>query len=228
MFLLILKNRKIYIFEHKYNLIMGFEDNLQKSMFMGQQERTFIDKVLAKDDINAIRELIKKPTLERSDVLEILYLISGVEAKLLNYSEWDRYIQLKFFVWIREFAKILEILFDYEDELAKKNNYCVICKHFIKNTDFSTKSCVCKEPQKELILTDRTKRLLNNNKLLMQHNLKFLVDLYVNMERTSMSIKGTGFIELIKNKFEVAYHNMPQGVQPEQARGGFFGLGGKK
>jgi len=82
------------------------EDNITKGIFSGQAEKTFIDKLFAKEDVEKIRELIKKPKLTRSELLELLYLISANEAKLVNYSGWDRYIALKFFVWIREFIKV--------------------------------------------------------------------------------------------------------------------------
>lgn len=183
---------------------MSFEDNISSQLFSGTQEKTFIDKVLAKDDVNAIRSLIKKPRLTREELLEILYLISGSESKLLNYGEWDRYVILKFFVWIREFIKVAELLYDYEDELQKK------------------------EEAGKIHLTHRTKKLLDNNSLLIQHNAKFLIDLYLNISRTSMSIGMSGFLELVRNKYELYYPNQQQSTEVQ--RGGMFGgiFGGKK
>jgi len=192
--------------------LMGYEQDLQRSIFTGAGERTFIDKVLAKDDVNAIRDIVKKPKLTRSELLEVLYLISGTEAKLLNYNEWDRYIILKFFVWIREFIKISEILFDYEDELHKKENTCKVCKKEINKGE--TKGCGCEKPTPILVLTERTRRLLLNNDMLLQHNAKFLIDLYLNIGRSSMSITAAGFTELIRNKYEVQYMQ-PQGAGQE-------------
>jgi len=175
---------------------MAFEDELNRAMFSGKQERTFADKVLAKDDVNRLRDLIRKAKLNREDMLEIPYLMSGTEAKLQNYDAWDRYVILKFFVWIRDYIKMCEILFDYEERLDK-------------------------HPQG---LTGQNRVIFDNCTARMQHDVKFLVDLYLNICRTSMSIGGTGFIELLKNKFEVHYPNLPiaQGVEK---RGGFLGLG---
>ena len=42
------------------------------------------------------------------ELLELLYMCIGTEAKLVNLSDWDRYVVLKFFVWIREFIKVVE------------------------------------------------------------------------------------------------------------------------
>lgn len=202
---------------------MGFEDALESSMFRGVGERTYIDKVLAKNDVDAIRALVKKTVLTREDLLEILYLLSGTEAKLVNYSEWDRYIILKFFVWIREFVKICEILFDYEDELKKKVKQCKYCLKVISKEDIKTK-CVCENPAPVMQLTERTQRLLNNNSLLLQHNAKFLIDLYLNIARTSLSVQAVGLLELLKNKYEVIYPSQ-QGTQTvENKGGGLFGL----
>jgi hypothetical protein len=184
--------------------MMGAEQSLKNSLFAGGGEKTFIDKVLAKDDVNAIRELIKKKKLTREELLEILYLISGNESKLLNYGEWDRYVILKFFVWIREFIKVAELLFDYEDQLKTW------------------------EENKEAKLSKRTKKLLENNSLLIQHNAKFLIDLYLNIGRTSMSIGMSGFLEAIRNKYEVYYPNMPQAYQVENKSSGIKGLWGKR
>ena len=97
----------------------SIESQISKSMFSKEREKSFIDKILAKDNIESIRTLIKKKELVREDLLEILYLLGSEEIKLLNFSEWERHIVLKLFVWIREFCKAAEILYDYEDSLKK-------------------------------------------------------------------------------------------------------------
>ena len=163
---------------------MAFEDQLATSMFSPHSEKTFIDKVLAKDDVDRIREIIKKPKLKRSELLELLYLISGTESKLLNYSDWDRYVILKFFVWIREFIKVAELLYDYQDDLEKRKK---------KGT---------------YEISERTKQLIDNNQRLIEHNAKFLIDLYLNIGRTSLSIGATGILEFVRNKFEISYPHM--------------------
>ena len=201
---------------------MVAEGVLKRNLFSNFQERTFVDKVLAREDVNEIKELIQKPHLERTDVLKMLYLISGTESKLLNLNEWDRYIQLKFFVWIREFVKIAELLWDYEDALSISESTCSLCKLIIGV------KCQCKEPVPLGNLTDRTKKLLKNNALLIQHNTKFLVDLYLNIGRTTMSLGGTGFTELLKNKFEVTYPLGSGLQQTDQQRTGIMGMGRRK
>ena len=55
----------------------------------------------------------------------------------------------------------------------------------------------------------------------MEHNIKFLVDLYLNIGRTSLSVGATGLMEILKNKYEIVYPgaggvNTPMGEQQQQ------------
>lgn len=156
-----------------------FEEALQKSVFGGNAEKTFIDKLLAKEDIEKLRVLVKKSPLSRGDLVEILYLMQSSEAKLLNLSEWSRHVLLKFFVWLRETVKVTESIYDYEEVLKKEGGDVYAL------------------------------RMHTNAKNMMEHNIKFLLDLYHAIARTSLSIGATGFMELLKNKFEMAYMQPP-------------------
>jgi len=197
-----------------------FEQNLQKGMFQGTSEKTFIDKILAREDVNAIKILIKKNNLTREELLEILYLVVGTESKLLNYGEWDRYVILKFFIWLREFVKVTEILFDYIDYIERKSNECQKCHKLVKGVK---DACKCKEPRILFHVQHRTKVLIGNIMRMMEHNVKFLIDLYLNIGRTSLSVGATGMLEILKNKYEVDYRNTAPMTQPQQG-GGFLGL----
>jgi hypothetical protein len=173
---------------------MNIENEIAKSMFSSTPEKTFIDKIMVKDDVNAIKELIKKKNLTREQLLEILYLVSGNEAKMVNYSDWERYVILKFFVWIREFVKIAELMFDYRDYLEDTN-------------------------KSHIHLNERTQKILDNNTMLIEHNAKFLIDLYLNISRTSLSVGATGFLELLKNKFEITYPQASAETGGQQQQG---------
>lgn len=198
------------------------EDEITRNIFTNTQEKTFIDKLLAKEDVQNIRELIKKPKLTRSELLELLYLISSNESKLVNYSPYDRYISLKFFVWIREFIKIAEQLYDYRDDLIVKENICLNCKGWLnEETKKGIKKCACKAPRR-FKLSDRTLKLLDNNERNIEHIAKFLIDLYLNIARTTLSIGATGFIEMLKNKYEIAYPNAQQQAGEVQEKKGLF------
>lgn len=153
------------------------ENSINKALFSQNSEKTFIDKILARQDVERVRDLIKKDELNRQDLMEILNMLSSVETKLLNYGEWDRYIMAKYFVWIRDFVKTAEQLYDYEADLEKE----------------------------KYDLDKETKQLFNNAKRNISHNIKFLVDLYFNLARTTLSLGGTGILELLKNKYEIFY-----------------------
>lgn len=200
-----------------------FEESLQQSMFSSSSDKTFIDKILAKEEVDKIREIIKKKNLKREDIIQILYLLSGTESKLLNYGEWDRYVILKFFVWIREFVKVAELLYDYQDDLKKKACTCQKCDKLFEEFEGKKEECNCEKPEAILQVSDRTAKLLYNNERLIEHNMKFLIDLYLNIARTTLSVGATGILELLKNKFEVDYKG--QGLytqQPQQEKGGLL------
>ena len=124
------------------------EETLQKSMFAGNSDKTFIDKLLGKEDIANIKALMKKEDLTRSEMSELLYLLSSSESKLFNFGEYERYVFMKFFVWIREFVKITESFYDYEANMAKKK------------------------------LTSESLKMISNIKKILLHNVKFVIDLY--------------------------------------------------
>lgn len=168
---------------------MSFEETLQSNIFSANHEKSFTDKLLGKEDIKTLRDIMKKDDMSRSEMMDILSLLVSSEAKLVNYGEHDRYIILKYFVWLRDFAKINEMLFDYEADINKRLDNEV---------------------------SPATKDMFENNKRLMIHMFKFLVDLYLNIARTSLSTGATGFMELLSNKYEFAY---PQG-NPNAVQGG--------
>lgn len=201
-----------------------FEQNIQKGLFSSTTEKTFIDKILGKQDVESVRSIIKKKHLCREDMLEILYLLSSSETKLLNYSEWDRYIMAKYFVWIREFVAVAEQIYDYEDDLIKNSNFCN-CGGWISVKIDKIKKCECEIPNPKVKVSNRTRQLFENNKRLMEHNVKFLVDLYFNLARTTLSKGATGFLEILKNKYEISYPNASELSTPtETAKKGIFGI----
>lgn len=219
------------------------EQQIERTMFSQDQEKTFIDKILAKDEVKEIRRIMKKSPLSREDLNELLNLISSNEQKLLNLGVWDRYVNLKSFVWVRETVKVTELLYDYKDDLEKKENFCKNCRLPIKSEE---KSCTCSKDindvkknimttqinnqievmnekyklnleKKELIkvqikkvyLSDRARQLFENVFRQMEHNVKFIVDLYLNICRTTLSLGGTGILEILRNKYEISYPNSP-------------------
>lgn len=183
---------------------MDIEDELQRNIFSQTRDKSFIDKLVARSEVDAVREIVKNRHLSREQVLELFYLVLGTEAKLVNYGANDRYVMLKFYVWIREFVKAAELLYDYEDDLEHKNITCRVCSLRIGD------GCSCVVSRPVVFLTVRTKQNLVNAERYVEHCAKFLVDLYLNIARTSLSLGGTGFLEILKNKYEISYPNLPR------------------
>lgn len=167
-----------------------FERALANNIFTQTSEKSFSDKVLGRADVEKVGDIIKKDRLTREDLMYLMYMLSSVEVKLFNYGEWDRYVMAKYFVWIRDFVALYESLIDYKQDLEKKE----------KKGDFS--------------ISPRTWQIFENNIRLTEHNIKFLIDLYFNLGRSTMSLGATGFLELLKNKFELFY---PQQANKEYA-----------
>lgn len=169
----------------------GFERNLSPMLFAKDQEKTFIDKVLDRKDSERLSELMRKEELDRTELLELLYLIVSIPTKLVNYNDWDRYLLGKFLSWIRDFCTLHESLLDY-----------------IKLFEDDKESDIYKT--------------LNTIRKHDSHNLKFLIDIFLYLSNSTLSLGATAFDTLSKNRFEYAYPN--QGYMPATppARKGLF------
>lgn len=161
--------------------MVDVEEKIQQSMNNRVQDQSLIDKLLAKGESDRLTEIVKKKELSRSEVLELMNLLVGVEAKLVKLDLWQRHVINKFFVWIREFVKTLELLIDVEEEL------------FISIND---------EDLEKL----KFKQMLSAIRTSIEHDVKFLVDVYLNLTRTSLSLgNSNAFNEMLKQKYEVTY-----------------------
>lgn len=165
------------------------ERAIGQSILSSTGEKTFIDKLLGKNDVERVREIIRTKKLSREDLLELLYSLTGTELKLLNMGSWDRYVLIKYFVWIRDFVKNIEIMYDYQEKINKE----------IKEAT--------EESPEEKRRTLRLEKLSDENDKLSEHIIKFMIDLYFIMARTTLSLNATAFMELLKNKYEVHYPN---------------------
>lgn len=175
------------------------EDLLARQMLAAQNEnRTFIDKLLAKDDVFRMRELHKQNQLGQNDIMEMLQLMAGNESKLLNFDENERYIFGRYFIRIREGFSIDEKLWNLYDEL----------KTF------------CDDPE-VLGVWEENLKLVNNTG-------KFFVDNFQWLSRSGMSISGIGFEKILKHKFEVAYSNLPEKPSEKRGLLGSFFRGSDK
>lgn len=164
------------------------EGAIRHQMYGQNPEKTYVDKLLDRKDVEKLEQLMMKEDLTREDLLKLLYMLSGIEIKLANLSEWDRYILGKYFTWIREFVKISEFLFDYMEKLDKEQ--------FPKD--------------------GQVMQTLEEVKKMQLHDVKFSVDVFLYIARSTLSIKGAAFDSLSTNRFDYQYNTPPQAVQPAQ------------
>lgn len=178
----------------------SFEQSLGANMFTPEYEKSFIDKVLGRKEVEELKAIMAKDTLNRSDLNTLLYLLSSVEVKLVNFGEWDRYLLGKFYAWIRDFVATLEILFDYMEMI---------------------------DQGKAVGVNEPTKQMLKNIQYKQSHNVKFLADVFLYLARSTLSYKAMGFDTLTSQRFEYSYPNQhATSMAPEAQNKGFLGLGG--
>ena len=175
----------------------GYEQQLAGYLHGGTVEKTFVDKTLAKDEVNEIKELMMKPSLNREDLLKLLYLLAGNEVKLLNFGEYDRYLLGKFFAWVRDFVSCSEILFDYKDRV---------------------------DGGKVKISPLAKQALLNSEKMLL-HDIKFVIDVYCYLGRSTLSLGAAAFDTLTSQRFEYAYTNAGGSPATPDNKGPFIKIG---
>ena len=183
----------------------GFERDVGSMMFTKEQEKTFIDKVLDRKDSERLRQLMMKEELDRSELLELLYIIVSINTKLVNFSDWDRYLLGKFLAWIRDFCTLHESLLDYIISLEKEEKAIRKSKTEMDTEEEWEKA---KEDIADIRITMRQIQRLAS------HNLKFLVDIYLYLSNSTLSISAVAFDTLSKNRFEYSYPQ--QGYQPAQ------------
>lgn len=176
----------------------GIERRLSQAVMNGNIEKSYTDKLTAKDEMNDIRQIFRKSELNRSDLHDILSLMASSETKLVQFNEWERYIVLKLFVWLREFCKIMELMIDYKDYLETKHK------------------------AGDLNFTDRAKVSFNNAYKTGWGNARAIVELYFMIMRTSLSINGRLISDLTKDKFEIQYQNDEKITQVAPVRQGWF------
>lgn len=178
----------------------NWENKLNQLLYSKDIEKTFIDKVLDRQDFERLKELTQKDNLKRSELLEILYLLVAVAPKLVNYSEWDRYLIGKFISWLRDFVTKTEILIDYME--------------LIEKGDFSQED---RQGNETGITTEsKTYQMLQKIRKYDEHNIKFLVDIALFLSNSTLGVGATAFDTLTKSRFEYFYPDMSQGYNVPQ------------
>jgi hypothetical protein len=189
-----------------------FEKQIGQFAYSGASEKSYVDKLLSKKEVELLKQFMGTEDLTKKQLGIMMHTITSIEVKLANFNEMDRYILGKFFIWIREFIMLSEFTYDYVERLQgiKKGNTVILQPYHFQS----------KETGEIIIET------IQNIKVQQLHNLKFLIDLYLYLLRSTMALGSVTFDSLSKSRYEYEYEpsQMPPAEAPQaQAKsGGWF------
>lgn len=160
-------------------------------------ERTYVDKVLGKEDIKQLEGvMLSKKVYTREDVNKMQYLLNGSELKLANLAKDQRYVHNKFYCWIEEVMAVYCLFLDYTED---------------SNSDYKN-------------LSEHDKKLHGDTLALMTAAVKQLSYLYFHLARTSLSTGGWGIGKLLDAKVEYIYNQDIKQSSYEPERKKFMGI----
>lgn len=157
-----------------------------QTLYRTDKEKARTDKLLAKDDIAKIEELIRKDKLELKDLRNLVYLLAGAEIKLVNFGKEDRILIGKFLTWIRDLIAIYEVRI--------KNN--ILLHNNTKTTP-------------ETLLAARTISQM------LDEYIKYCAALFLYGTRSSLSLGAVAFTGLNTEHYEYEYNTKATNVNQE-------------
>lgn len=174
---------------------MGIEEQITKQLGQVNSEKTYIEKILARDGIKLLKQLQKKETLSREDIDLLQYLLNNEELKLHNLTEHQRYIHNKFYCWVEEMLKVYMMYLDYT------------------GTD-QYKAC-----------DENTQKLYKDTLTILSKVTRQYCFLFFHLARSSLSLDGWGIGKLLTNVVEYDYRQDVKQTINEPEKKKFFGMG---
>lgn len=168
----------------------GYEDAMRQAAYNNDFERTKHDKLLSREEVMRLRELMKKDIHTTDDIQEIMNIAVSTEIKLTRFSDWDRYVLGKYLIWVGEYAK------RYSKALRAK-------KYYEKHWDS---------------LTARTKELRKEIEKDYAEQFKQCVHAYFFLARSPLSLEG-GLIDAFttdRKDFNYTLPPAPPNGTPQQ------------
>lgn len=164
------------------NEIPPFEPELGKQIFSTTpKDRTYIEKLMASAELKRMQELHKQTRLTEEQLNEYLHLMTGLQAKMLNFDEWDRIALALFFTKVR--SVVGDVLLRYK------------AKHAMQNI----------EKDRNFKYTERAWMLFDNDFAKREHSMKYLMDIFQYVSNSSLSRSGYAFDILASNKYDIVY-----------------------
>lgn len=206
-----------------------FYQNLSRMLFQGESEKSLVDKLLGRQDADKLHGLMQKEPLTKSDIEEILFLMTSIDQKIVNYNEWDRYVIVKLFPWVKDYSTICKTWMIYEEQFSNgkfDNDFTMIeeIKGTVENVEKKRG-----RPRKTIVfkpVLEEVKNIVSEITKYLQHNLKFLISVFLLVSNSTLSIDAAAFETLTTMRYEYSYPNLPL-PQPQQ-RGSVMNLFAKK
>lgn len=167
---------------------MAFEQTLGSTLYQQTQDKSYIDKLLSRKEVEKLQLLMKKQELTKQDLSEIMYLLSGAELKLSNMDGYDRYLLGKYFTWIRDIIKAAEYVYDYLDKISNEKASDEVIIKLRNHKDF-----------------EEIKECLEQIQHMLIHDVKFSVDIFLYLTRSTLGVEGVAFDTLSKGRYEYEY-----------------------
>ena len=171
---------------------LSIEQYLGNEMFARNYERTSVDKPLAKEDVQRVKELMKKQHLSKEELTEVYHHVSTTEIKLLNFGVNDKYQLTECIITMDSIFNAAMQIYDIYETLPQ------------------TPSSDIEKQTKELWMQNRT---------LGERCVRTLLTHYLYMSRGTLSLDGVGFDKVITSRHEIVY---PVPGAQESPRPGFF------
>jgi len=155
----------------------NFNNQLQRAVYHANPEKTSQDQILSKQEVLRLRELVGKDVLKQLDINSIQNILVSNEIKMTNFTDREKYIIGKYFIWVSEYAK------RYTKSISAKEFY----------TKYDGK------------LTERTKEARLEIEKDYANTYKLLVHVYCYLIRSPLSVKGALINRFTTNRQEIQY-----------------------
>jgi len=159
-----------------------FQKELQQSIYSNASEKTSQDQVLSREEVMNLRSLISKEFLCSDDINSIQNILVSNEIKMTNFTDREKYVIGKYFVWVSEYAK------RYIKALSANYFYSKYTGKLTDNTKNGRK-----EIEKDYSSTYR-----------------LLVHTYCYLIRSPLSVKGALVNRFTTNTQEINYSGLAQ------------------
>lgn len=168
-------------------------DSIGASPFIRPGERTVIDKLFARDDIEKVRELLKKENLKRVEWQELEHYLTSLEPKLQNLEPDLMYKLSKFMVTVSSAVSL--------------SGYFADCAGLIE-----------KELEKGKLISLKARNHFKIVRARVDRSTKLLYSVFTYSGRVTLSNKALAFKEFTRAQWEQQY-NMPMGQKVVPERG---------